>query len=172
MAGAVCAALATRGFPVTHLRMDERRKAYFPHPTYSDEEREAAYGLFVEEAAELVGRGRIVLMDGSAPKKAMRDLARARIERFAEVHVSCSVATAMSREAARPGGLVMAGLYAKAISRKATGREYPGLGRVIGVDVPFEVDPAAELVVDSEALSVAGGAGRVMDFLTRWLPQR
>ena len=169
LARAVAEVLTSRGRPVTWLSLDARRKAYFPHPTYDAAEREQAYERFVAEAAELAAIGRIVLMDASAPKRAMRDMARARIPAFAEVHVRCSLETAMAREAARPQGLVMAGLYAKALERRDTGRQFPGLGQVIGVDVPFEENPQAECVVDAEHLDIAQERDAVVAFLDDWL---
>jgi len=169
LARAVAEVLTSRGRPVTWLSLDARRKAYFPNPTYDTAEREQAYDRFVAEAAEMAAAGRIVLMDASAPKRAMRDMARARIPAFAEVHVRCSLETAMAREAARPQGLVMAGLYAKALERRATGRQFPGLGQVIGVDVPFEENPQAECVVDAEHLDIAQERDAVLAFLDDWL---
>jgi adenylylsulfate kinase len=156
---------------VALLELDARRKGYFPHPTYSEAERAATYRRFAEEAAGLARQPgvELVLMDASAPKREMRDYARSRIPRFAEVHVRCSLATAMAREAARPQGKVMAGLYAKAMMRKATGRQFPGLGQVIGVDVPFEEDPAAECVLDADSLTIEQSRDAVLAFLRGWL---
>jgi adenylylsulfate kinase len=171
VARAVHEAMAQTLPRVAYLELDARRKAYFPNPTYGEAERDAAYRLFAEEAAQLYRDGcDLVLMDASAPKLAMRAQARSLMEHFAEVHVRCSLKTAMAREAARPEGKVMAGLYAKAMMRKATGRTFPGLGLVIGVDVPFEEDPAAECVVDADSLSVEAGRDVVLAFLRRWLP--
>lgn len=173
VAKAVEKTLVLAGLRVFRLELDARRKAYFPKPSYSDAEREQAYRLFAEEAAAMAREGRydLLLLDASAPKRAMRDYARGLVPRFAEVHVRCSLATAMAREAARPEGLVMAGLYAKAMLRKTTGRAFPGLGQVIGVDVPFEEDATAECLVDAEHLSVEGGRDAVLAFLRTWLPQ-
>ena len=167
VAKAVAQTLTLGGMHVASLEMDARRKAYFPKPTYSEAEREAAYRLFAEEAAGLARAGEhdYVLMDASAPKRAMRAYARSLLDRFAEVHIRCSLATAMAREAARPEGLVMAGLYAKAMLRKSTGRQFPGLGQVIGVDVPFEEDPNAECVVDAEHLSIEACRDAVLAFI-------
>ena len=169
LAQAVAQYLRLAGIDVATLELDARRKAYFPKPTYSEAEREAAYKRFADEAAHLyrLGTG-LVIMDASAPRLAMRAYARSLMPHFAEVHVRCSLATAMAREAARPEGKVMAGLYAKAMMRKATGRQFPGLGQVIGVDVPFEEDPAAECVVDAEHLTIEAGRDVVLTFLRGW----
>jgi adenylylsulfate kinase len=169
LAKAVLEVLRGRCVDAVWHQMDFLRKNYFPHPTYSVEERREAYRRFALEAAELAGAGRIVLMDGSGPETAMRGLARKLIPRFAEVHLDCPVSVAMAREAARPEGLVMAGLYAKAMKRKATGQQFEGLGPVIGVDVPFETDPRAELVLDVKALSMEDMRERVLERFSDWL---
>lgn len=168
LALAVRDALRARGVAARLLQMDARRKAYTPEPGYSAAERERAYGLFVDEAAGLAEQGFLVLMDASAPKRSMRRAARQRIERFAEVHLRCRPATAMAREASRPEGLVMAGLYAKAIARKVTGRRFEGLGEVIGVDVPFEEDPRAELILDADAQGVEALRDTVLERFKEW----
>jgi len=171
VAKAVQEIMAKRLPRVAYLELDARRNAYFPRPTYNTAEREAAYRLFAEEAAKLGRDGYdLVLMDASAPQITMRAKARSLVEHFAEVYIRCSLKTAMAREAARPQGKVMAGLYAKAMMRKATGRKFPGLGQVIGVDVPFEEDPAAECVVDAEQRDVAECRDIVLAFLEHWLP--
>jgi adenylylsulfate kinase len=151
-----------------YLEMDARRKAYFPTPNYSSAERIRAYELFVHEAAGYAKQGRGVIMDGTAHRLSLRQTARKLIPRFAEVYVRCSLDVAMARELARPEGLVMAGLYAKALDRQRTGQEHPGLGEVIGVDVPFEEDPGAECVVDSEHLTVWEARDLVLDFFEQW----
>lgn len=170
IARAVHKTLALGGARVAYLEMDARRKVYFPNPTYSETERETAYRLFAEEAAAIsrAGEHEYLFLDASAPKRAMRAYARSLLDRFAEVHVRCTLSTAMARESARPEGLVMAGLYAKAMLRKTTGRKFPGLGQVIGVDVPFEEDPDAECVVDAEHQGIEQCRDAVLAFLRRW----
>jgi adenylylsulfate kinase len=75
----------------------------------------------------------------------------------------------MKREAARPEGTVMAGLYDKAMKRKATGQKFEGLGQVIGVDVPFEEDPAAELVLDAASANTEAMRDQVLERFAVWL---
>lgn len=169
LAKAVHRVLKDRGALVAHLEMDARRKIYFPNPTYSPEERTQAYELFIQEASDLVDQGHGVLMDGTAHRLAVRTKARNRIRRFAEVFIHCPLDVAMARERERPEGLVMAGLYEKALNRRRTGREHPGLGQVIGVDVPFEENPAAECVVDGASLTIDQARDHVLRFLENWL---
>ena len=168
LARLVAETLAVRGVRAELLSMDARRKTYFPHPTYSDQERAKAYELLADEAVTLTRQGRNVLIDATAPAKNMRRRARRAIPRFAEIHLGCDAEAAMQREAARPEGQVMAGLYAKALERKRSGREFPGLGKVPGVDVPFEEDERAELVLDAHAAPKELCA-RVVELLTPWL---
>lgn len=172
LARGLARALAEEGRDVVHLQMDARRKAYFPEPEYTAEEREEAYRLFAEEAAALAEAGRGVVMDGAAYKAAFRRYARSLIPRFAEVRVRCELATAMAREAKRPEGLVMAGLYEKALDRKATGREYPGLGEVIGVDVPFEEDPETEFTITNDDIPKDETRRRTLQWLHAWFRER
>lgn len=170
IAGRVLPALADRA-PVL-LQMDVLRRRWFPRPTYSDDERRAAYARLVEEAVAQVRAGRAVVIDATAPQAAPRRQARRLVTeaggRFAEIHVRCSLDTAMAREAARPGGQVMAGLYAKALERRRTGGAFDGLGLVPGVDVPFEEDPQAELVIENDALSLDEAAAQALAFLRAW----
>lgn len=161
--------LAAEGVPARLLQMDARRKAYFPQPDYGREEREEAYRLFAEEAAALTRAGENVVMDGAAYRVAFREYARSLIPRFAEVHVVCALKTAMEREGRRPEGLVMAGLYAKALERRRTGREFPGLGEVVGVDVPFEENPAAEIRIANDDIPKQETRARAMAALRAWL---
>lgn len=165
IARAVLQALLDQGVDAEWLQMDERRKAYFPEPKYTDEERRAAYRMFAEEARDLAAQGKIVLMDGTAHKLAMREQARKLIPGFIEVHVRCDLETAMAREAGRPDGLIMADLYAKALERKQSGKEFEGLGQVVGVDVRFEKNPNAEITLDSRDLSVDDARDLVLAYL-------
>jgi len=167
-ARAVYETLRSAGDNVICLSMDERRRDYFPRPDYSAEERAEAYRLFAVEAARATAGGAKIIMDGTAPKLAMREYARHLIAYFAEVYVRCSLDVAMSREANRQDDQVMADLYRKALERRATGRQFEGLGEVVGVDTPFEENPAAECVIDSESMTVEEGRDLVLHFISKW----
>lgn len=160
--------LRDAGLDAVHHEMDRRRKTYFPKPRYTEEERAKAYELFIEEAATLAGQGKLVLMDATAHRAEMRHAARMRIDCFAEIMLVCSVEEAMRREQSRPEGLVMAGMYQKALERKASGRHFKGLGDVIGVDVFFEENDA-ELVLDNTELSLEETCRAAIRFLDTWL---
>jgi adenylylsulfate kinase len=148
--------------------MDKQRRVYFPKPRYTAKERTKAYELFAEDAASTAASGLNVIMDGSAPKLAMREYARSLVPYFAEVYIQCSLEVAMRRESQRQGGQVMADLYQKALDRQQTGRAVEGLGQVIGVDVPFEDNPLAECRVDNDLLSLQEAKEEVLRFLEPW----
>ena len=167
-ARAVCEALHYAGRKVSYLSMDSRRGVYFPLPQYTHEERAEAYRLFAHEAAHIARTGRNVIMDGTAPELSMREYARRLVPHFAEVYVSCPVEVAMRREQNRAQGTVMAHLYRKALERQRTGVPCYGLGEVVGVDVPFEENPAAECTLDSDQIGVEEGRDRVLELLARW----
>ncbi|MFO8010787.1 MAG: adenylyl-sulfate kinase [Dehalococcoidia bacterium] len=168
LARAVCEKVRGAGGEVEYLEMDERRRVYFPNPEYSSEERAEAYRLFAEEAAVNSRRGRDVIMDGTAPRLWMREYARRLVSKFAEVMVRCPLEVAMERERNRPGGRVMADLYEKALKRKREGCDFEGLGEVVGVDVPFEENPDAECIIESDKVSIEEGSQQVLEFLKRW----
>jgi adenylylsulfate kinase-like enzyme len=163
LARAVHEALQARGMEVVYLQMDERRKSYFPVPSYSAEERHQAYRMFAEEGAALAREGKGVILDGTAHELGMREYARSLAPRFIEVYVRCPLQVAMEREAERPEGLVMADMYRKAVERRASGRQFENLGQVIGVDVPFEENPRAECVVENVGLSIEEARDRILD---------
>jgi adenylylsulfate kinase-like enzyme len=161
--------LRAKGFDAVLLSMDQRRKAYFPEPRYTPEERDTAYRLFAEEAAALAREGKAVVLDATAHKLAYRQHARSLIRRFAEIHVQCSLAIAMAREAARPEGKIMTGLYAKALERQAKGKQFPGLGEVVGVDAPFEEDPAAQCLIVNDAVTKGEAREQAWSWALAWL---
>lgn len=165
--------LRQMGIDAAYLEMDKLRKRYFPEPKYTKEEREKAYELFVEDAYKEFLNGKFVIMDGTAYRVDMRKKARDKMgDRFAEVYIKCSVETAMQRESNREGGLVVANLYKKALERKHTGKQYPELGEVIGVDVDFEEDKNCELVIENDTLTLDEAVDRSINFILQWMQHK
>ncbi len=160
--------LESEGVRVVKLCMDERRKLYITNPEYTCQERHRAYSLFVEDAVSIMESGRCVIMDGTAHEICWRNDARKKIEFFAEVHLHCPVNMAMKREAGRQQGLVMAGLYEKAIERQRTGKQFENLGEVIGVDVKFQEDSNAECVVNTAHKTTEEVLAEVVNCLQKW----
>ena len=136
---------------VSLLSMDTIRQKIFPNPSYSDEERDTAYRALVLAASLLSAAGITVLLDGSGHKKAWRDLARQECPRFVEVYVKCPLELCIERETRRTEGAdgVRKKLYLDALERLKTGKKEEGLGKVPGVDEPFEESPSPEIILDS-----------------------
>ena len=148
---------------VEYLRLDEIRKKYVSQPKFTDDERNMVYGRFIGDAASLVDKGMNVILDATAYRLAWRQEARKAIRDFIEVYVSCPVGHCMDRESQRKEGLVTSELYRKALERKRTGRQFEGLGEVVGVDVEFEVNMNAEVKVDSSVLEPEEAARVIYD---------
>ena len=152
---------------VQYMRLDEIRKKYIKDPKFTDEEREMVYSKYIEDGARTYSSGKNVIFDATAHKKKWRDLARSKVANFMEVQVKCPVELCMEREAERAGGLVQADLYKKAIERKSTGREFSGLGKVAGIDMPYEENKSAELTIDSSKTRPEEAAEKIFNEIKR-----
>ena len=146
-----------------YLRLDELRKKYIKEPRFTDEERELVYSRFVDDGFDRTDHGKNVVFDATAHKLAWRRSARSKIERFMEVVVTCPIGECIKRETARKDGLVQAELYRKAIERKRTGKQFEGLGKVVGIDVPYEADPDAEITIDSSVSKPEEAAEKIFN---------
>jgi adenylylsulfate kinase-like enzyme len=133
------------------ISMDAIRQKIFPNPTYSDEERDTAYRSLVLAASLLSFSGITVLLDATGHKKVWRDLARRECPRFVEVYVKCPLEICIERETKRTDGAssVRRRMYLDALERLKTGKKEKGLGKVPGVDEPFEESQSPEVIVDS-----------------------
>ena len=150
-----------------YLRLDEIRKKYVKEPKFTDEERDMVYRKFAEDGAALVKKGKNVILDATAHRLAWRDEARRSVKDFMEVYVKCPVGECIDRESKRQEGLVTSELYKKALERKESGKHFEGLGHVVGIDVEFEVNKKAEIMVDSGVLAPKEAAGVIYDEIKR-----
>ncbi len=132
-----------------YLRLDEIRKKFVKDPKFTDEEREMVYAKFIDEGVKQTGLGKNVIYDATAHKLAWRREARSKISDFLEVYVRCPLGDCIKRETERNDGLVQAELYRKSLERKNTGKQFDGLGKVVGIDVEYEEEPRAELIINS-----------------------
>lgn len=130
------ARLRELGVDVEVLESDVVRRYLTPRPTYSEEERDAFYSSLVFIGELLVRHGVNVIFDATAHKRAYREEARKRIEKFVEVYVKCPLEEAMRRD--------VKGLYRRAMTGEVT--SLPGL------QVPFEEPSSPDVVVDTSRL--------------------
>ncbi len=149
------------------LSLDEIRKEIVSLPKFTKEEREYVYKVLAEKAAKLVSEGQNVILDATGNRLIWRDYARNLIPNFMEVYVKCPLEICIKRESSRPEGLVMADLYRKALERKKTGKQFRDLGEVPGVDVPYEENKAAEIVIKSDKVSADEAAKVIFDELKK-----
>src|SRR4030042_4606895 len=90
-----------RGIRVQLLDSDDLRRRLTPHPTYSPEERDWFYEIITYLAELLTDNGVNVLIAATASRRAYREMARSRINRFAEVYVDCSIEVCRARDPKR-----------------------------------------------------------------------
>lgn len=134
------------------ISMDSIRREMFPKPTYSDQERDAAYRSFVLIASFLSRAGVNVIMDGTGHKIVWRRLARQECPRFVEVYLKCPIEICIERETKRRNNNdVRRKLYVRALARLKRGRKIRGLGKMPGIDEPFEESPDPEIVLESSS---------------------
>ena len=138
--------LHERAIEVSVLESDVMRTQLTPYPRYDEEDRAFFYGWLVEFGAMLANKGRPVLFDATANKRAYRDAARKTIARFAEVYVDTPLEVCAARDPK--------GLYGK---QQTT--------TLPGAQAPYEPPPAPELVVHGAVATPAESAGKIVALL-------
>jgi len=129
--------------------MDSIRKKIFPNPTYSDEERDAAYRAFVVAGSLLSLNNVATLLDATGHKRVWRELAREQCPNFVEVYVKCRLEICIERESKRAGDKVRQQLYRDALDRLKTGAKIGGLGKVPGINESYEETAYPEIIIDT-----------------------
>ena len=137
--------LHERGVEVSVLESDVMRTQLTPHPRYDDADRDFFYGALADIGCLLADKGRRVLFDATANRRAYRDAARKRIARFAEVYVDTPLEVCRARD---PKGLYRSGMK-----------------------IPYEAPQAPELVLHGDRGTPQESAARVVSLLERcgWL---
>jgi adenylylsulfate kinase len=134
------------------LESDVLRTQLTPFPRYDDAERDEFYAPMARWGADLVSRGRPVIFDATANRRAYRDQAREAIERFAEVYVSTPREVCAARDTK--------GLYRN-----------PKVTNLPGVQATYEAPLSPELVIPGDRGTPQQGAAQIMAMLERrgWL---
>ncbi|MFV9644694.1 MAG: adenylyl-sulfate kinase [Desulfobacterales bacterium] len=167
----VCEMLIDNGITCERIEMDAIRKQYVRNPEYTDEERDFVYEKLVDFAEKGVKNGKNIIIDATAHKRLYREMARKKIKRFIEVMVRCPLSICIERESKREKGLVVAQMYRKALDRKEKGAQFEDLGPVIGVDVPYEENPGAEIIIDNSTGTAMDNARKVKAEIRRYIDQ-
>ena len=165
----VCEMLTDNGITCERIEMDAIRKQYVRNPEYTDEERDFVYEKLVDFAEKGVKSGKNIIIDATAHKRLYREMARKKIKRFIEVMVRCPLSICIERESKREKGLVVAQMYRKALERKEKGAQFEDLGAVIGVDVPYEENPRAEIIIDNSTGTAMDNARKVKAEIRRYI---
>lgn len=136
--------LHLRELDVALLESDAMRKQLTPYARYDEAERDFFYGAIAELGVYTVGQGRPVIFDATANRRRYRDAVRERIARFCEVYIDTPLEVCKERDPKR--------LY-------RTGGNMPG------VQAPYEVPLAPELVVHGERGTPQQSAARIVAWL-------
>jgi len=148
IARALLAALHARGVDAAVLESDVLRTQLTPFPRYDEAERDLFYASLAQLGVFLVEKGRPVVFDATANKRAYRDAARERIARFAEIYVDTPLEVCAARD---PKGLYRGG-------RTTT---LPGL------QAPYEAPLAPELAVRGDRGTPDSAAAAIVTLLER-----
>lgn len=149
------AQLHAGGVDAAVLESDVLRTQITPYARYDEEERRFFYAALAHLGTHLAARGKPVIFDATANRRAYRDGARRSIARFAEIFVDTPLEVCIARD---PKGLYRDG--------KTT--TLPGL------QAAYEPPRAAELVIHGDQGTPAEGAAQVMQLLAQrgWLAQK
>lgn len=141
--------LQENNLPAQLLDSDELRGKLTPEPTYSAKERDWFYEMVIFLAGLLTDNGVNVLVAATASRRAYREKARSRLERFAEVYVECPLDICRARDSK--------GLYTKA--EKGEISTLPGIG------TPYECPESPDVRVNTGRLTVEAASRYILDQL-------
>ena len=155
--------LSASGIKAVSLRLDHIRKILTPAPKYTDEERALVYRSLVLMAQLLIEQcEKNVIIDATANRREVRDLARSLVPEFAEIYVKCPLEICKAREGSRRGQIIQKNLYKKASEGKLKG----GLP---GISAPYEEPEYPEVLIRSDVLSPRESAKKIMGYInSRW----
>ena len=142
-------ALAERGHRVELLDGDEVRTNLCQGLGFSREDRDTNIARIGYVAGKLAKHGVAVLVAAISPYRQARDLVRAEVDNFVEIHVAAPVSTCAERDPK--------GLYAKALSGQ--------IKHFTGVSDPYEPPLAPEIVLHTEAETVDESVEQVIAWL-------
>ena len=139
------------GRPVQVLDSDELRGTLTPQPSYSPHERDWFYEMLVFLAELLTRNGVNVLIAATAARRAYREVARARLKRFAEIYVDCPPDACRDRDPK--------GLWQRADRGEID--DFPGVG------TPYEPSDNPDVRADTNRFSTDEAVQQIMDALGR-----
>jgi adenylylsulfate kinase len=141
--------LAERGIAVQVLDSDELRTRLTPNPQYSPQERDWFYNTVTFLTELLTKNGVNCLIAATASRRAYREAARRRIDRFAEVYVDSSPEVCHGRDPK--------GLWQRAQRGEITA--LPGMGE------PYEPPDSPDVRVDTGRFSAEAAAQLILSQL-------
>ena len=135
------------GVDAALLESDVLRTQLTPFPRYDEAERDEFYETLADLGISIVKRGKPVIFDATANRRAYRDRSREGIKRFAEVYVSTPREVCAARD--------IKGLYRSKVTS------------LPGVQAPYEAPLSPELVVSGDRGTPEEGAAAIVALLER-----
>ena len=142
-------ALAERGHRVELLDGDEVRTNLCQGLGFSRADRDTNIARIGYVAGKLAKHGVAVLVAAISPYREARDLVRASVDNFVEIHVAAPLSTCAERD--------VKGLYAKALAGE--------IKHFTGVSDPYEPPLEPEITLHTEAESVDESVHQVLAWL-------
>ncbi len=141
--------LSAYGVHPAVLESDVLRRVLTPRARYDEAERREFYAAMVYIGVLLIRHGISVIFDATANRRAYRQEARDRIDRFLEVYVDAPLSLCMERDPK--------GIYQKGISGDS--------GTVPGLQSGYEPPHDPDVVVHADRESPAAAARKIMNRL-------
>jgi adenylylsulfate kinase len=155
LARGLAAALAPRGVRVAVLDLDDFVGTVAPAPSGTAAEQRLVYRALVWVARALAGAGVAAVIDATAARREWRELARATLERFAEIQLRCPPTVCRERQARQ------------ALDPPFPGRPARPPTADPGLDVPQEAALAPELEIDTSREPPARAVERALALASR-----
>jgi len=147
------------------VAVDDLRKAMTPKPTYSEEERENVYATLVFVSKLLNQNGVNVIIDATGNRCSYRKRARLALDNFAIAYIRCPLKVCMAREKNRKEAFdAPTTIYEKGVTGKSI--------TVPGLNVAYEEPRNADIIIDTDAGTVAGNVERLLSFVLSSLKKR
>ncbi len=160
MAKTLLKLLKKSGIKAQILSSDLMRKAITPEPTYSLEERDMVYTAIAYTAKLLTENKYNIIIDATGNLHRYRDQVRKMIPRFMEAYVRCPLDIAIQREIKRKHyAHAPKGIYKKGMEKES--QTVPGIG------APYEEPCEPEVTVDSDKLTPAQCAQKILEAITK-----
>lgn len=157
--------LERNGSPSQILSTDMLRQAMTPQPTYSEEERKNVYATIIFIANLLNQNGINVIIDATGNLREYRQRGRQELKNFILAYAKCPLETSMKRESRRRNSFgAPKEIYRKGLEGRSS--------TVPGINVPYEEPLDADVVVETDKMTLIECAEKIAEAITTRFAER